>query len=174
MATFLTAAINHIEAVFPGKSTVGHRFLSDVSGPFKFPTSAIGSIPQVHYYNKRVEVMSSASWEPASYLFNKSMGDALPIDPLHVKDLFTGTPKPILGEFDSDHNGFGPAWSELGSSDSTLARLKLLESVGCGLALIWGDDYSDATQGPDNIKLLPDTRQAIVNYTGGTLLTNGA
>ncbi|WP_103653284.1 hypothetical protein [Bacillus thuringiensis] len=159
MTEFLNDAIQRIEkAGF--QSTVGHRFYSDLT---KFPT---GSIPQFHTY------------------YSSIFGYSDPV-PMQGKRLWRANPKPILGEFDSDQNRYGEVWaSDLGTKDSTLERLKLLEREGCDLALIW-PELGDAKKGrisedvkqkeqdvltkKDIIKLLDKTRQAIVNYTGGIL-----
>ncbi len=164
MTDFLNDALKRIkDAGF--ESTVGHRFFDDLK---RFPT---GSIPQFHYYCEH------RWYAVGSY---KS-------DPENIKgaNLFGGNSKPILGEFDSAENRFGESWKkDLGSTDSTAERLRLLEREGCDLALIWPDlggakegrvspttlqPEIDAVNKNDVIKLLGTTRQEIVNHTGGTM-----
>jgi hypothetical protein len=147
-------------------STVGHRFFSDLTDrkdaewngikpPASFP-DYVGSRPQFHYYAK----------------------SGFGYDPAQIKDqgLFDGSvlkvgAKPFLGEFDSDLNVAGKSWPELRGKDTTLNRLKVVEAAGCDLALIWADrsDAPDSSSKPDPIKLMPATRQAIVDFTGGKL-----
>jgi hypothetical protein len=153
MNEFLFMACKTIEARgLP--STVGHRHFGDIyawnAAPPTFWVS--GSKPQFHYYGK---------------VF---------VDPSQIEGqgLFQRQPKPFLGEFDSDFNRFGTPWPELGHNDTTFERLALLEREGCELALIWPDFGGTADEAQriieeDVIKLQARTRQAIVDFTGGTL-----
>jgi len=165
MTDFLSRAVKMInDAGFP--STIGHRYLDDFN---VFPVAGV-TRPQFHFYNERGK---------AAALVKR------PTDPAALsKEPFSATPKPILGEFDSAHNRFGAAWDALGNDDSTLARLKHLETQGCDVAIIW-PDLGDAKKGrvdtntiaaekklefdTDKIKVLEDTRREIVTYTGGKL-----
>ena len=142
-------------------STVGHRFFSDVVNNDSSESFVVSvDKPQFHYYAKSLA----------------GFGDPFQIE---GQGLFSGNPKPFLGEFDSDLNRFGWSWPELAAhagsrgtayfagKDTTLNRLNLLEKEGCELALIWGDlDDSDKK---DPIKLQQVTRQAIIDFTGGKL-----
>lgn len=146
MKTFLIEATKRIEAAgFP--STVGHRYFSDLS---VLPS---GSTRQFHYYAKRPFPGYS--------------------DPSGIKDqhLFTISPIPVLGEFDSDLNLHSNPWPDLKGGDTTLARLRLLESVGCRLALIWPDlpDSDPVILSKDIIKLSEKTRMEIAAFTHGVL-----
>jgi hypothetical protein len=155
MNAFLKEAIGLIE----GKglpSTVGHRFYSDIDP--RQPLFAAGKKPQFHYYAKTIMI-----------------GDPFQIEGL---GLFSGNPKPFLGEFDSDLNRFGKPWLELKGKDTTLNRLKLLQKEGCELALLWpdlgapGDQFrseQDHMVKDDPIKLVKSTRQGIVDFTGGKM-----
>ncbi|UVT18613.1 MAG: hypothetical protein H8K03_12330 [Nitrospira sp.] len=152
LKTFLENAVQRIDkAGF--KSTVGHRYYSDLS---RLPS---GTAPQFHYYADN----STVRWVTS--------GLGYPADPGKIagSQLFTGNPKPFVGEFGSDHNvGLARAWlSDFSSGDSTRARLELLAKEGCDLALIWPDRADSATADP--IKLQQDTRKAIIDFTGGTL-----
>ena len=147
------------------KSTVGHRYYDDIA------RAEPGAIPQFHYYAEH-------QWYAVGQY--KS-------DPANIKGagLFSTSPRPFLGELDSAENRFGDPWTkDLGSGDSTSARLRLLESEGCELVLLW-PDYAGCKPGRvsaatiaaeqetvmknDVIKLLPSTRREVIAYTGGTL-----
>jgi len=154
LSDFLSEAIQLIELNgFP--STVGHRFFDNLQG---LPT---GNRPQFHYYAK------------TAGKYGLSFGD-----PTTLPE-FKGNPAPILGEFGSDRASADQSkpWPDFaGKIDSTLERLKLIESKGCQLCLIW-PDLGGATEkcdpiypgGPrkcDPIKLHPDTIAQIKKYTG--------
>jgi hypothetical protein len=158
LSDFLAEAIQLIE-LNGFASTVGHRFFDDLS---RLPT---GSLPQYHYYAKTV---TKAGF---------SFGDPTSLSP------FKGEPPPFLGEFASDQASAEQSqpWPELaGKVETTLERLKLLESKGCQLCLIWPDlagrNPDEPTKcdplyegGPtkcDPIKLHPKTIEQIKKYTG--------
>ena len=61
----------------------------------------------------------------------------------------------------------GGGWPELQGNDTTLERLKLLERLGCRLALIW-PDIRDGVE--DWIKLEDDTRRDVANFTNHTFV----
>jgi hypothetical protein len=171
MKVFLGEAVARIEkAGFP--STVGHRYFDDLTS---FP---VGTVPQFHYY-------------AADHWYNSLGGGKN--DP-KMKDLFKGRPKPVLGEFapvpfiPTKDEAYASWTYEPYRTDSTLARLRLLESEGCDLALIWPDvpdkfdpskyDAKDhdlvkrlvkAVVEGDILKLTSKARSEIVAYTGGRL-----
>jgi hypothetical protein len=152
LKTFLDDAVQRIDkAGF--RSTVGHRFFSDMSALPK------GTAPQFHYYadNGFLRLLSRAGGYPS--------------DPGKIAggNLFSGSPKPFLGEFSSDFNsGLARPWSsDFSSGDTTRARLDLLAKEGCELALIW-PDRAPILNG-DPIKLEQGTRNAITDFTGGRL-----
>jgi hypothetical protein len=152
LKTFLDDAVQRIDkAGF--RSTVGHRYFSDMSALPK------GTAPQFHYYADN----SIFRWA--------SRGGGYPSDPGKIAggNLFSGTPKPFLGEFGSDHNsGLTRPWSsDFSSGDTTRARLDLLAKESCELALIWPDRDPIVTGDP--IKLQQDTRKGIIAFTGGKL-----
>jgi len=145
---FLIEGIQTIEAGgFKGKSTVGHRYFSDIAGADPYPT---GSLPQFHYYGK-------------------------PSDPDKIPT-FGGDAVPFLGEFASDAADAerSQPWTKdlPGGNDTTYQRLKLLEQRGCQLALIWPDKsgYGPGKKQEDWVKLEEGTRRQIVQYTGGTFV----
>ena len=110
-----------------------------------------GTNPQFHYYAK-----------PGHAGF---FGDPASIPQ------FTGDPKPILGEFASQHSRYNVPWPDLtGKTDTTLERLKLLESRGCELCLFWPDfsapKGADGKIRGDPVKLAPETKRQIKTYTG--------
>jgi hypothetical protein len=152
VSDFLKDAISRIEkAGF--RSTVGHRYFDDLK---VFPT---GNVPQFHYY--------------ADDAWYNSLGGGKNDPPL--KGLFNATPKPVLGEFDSppyESKDKRKPWKFAPpTTDSILERLRLLESVGCDLAMIWPDmsDHLKKVIENDVLKLQDATRQGIVAYTGGKL-----
>jgi hypothetical protein len=165
MSDFLSDAINRINNV-GFQSTVGHRYFDDLS---RYPT---GLLRQFHDYNEH------SFWNTIALGYSN--------DPPQIRGggLFTGNPKPILGEFDSSHNRFGDPWAkDLRGSDTTLTRLGLLASQGCEMAFIWPDlggakrgrvpasaltAEQNAVDASDVIKLLPDTRDYIAKFTNGT------
>lgn len=164
MSAFLEDAVGRInKAGFP--STVGHRYFSDLR---RYPT---GTVPQFHYYAEYRWYIQS---DP---------------DGITGNNLFSGNPKPILGEFDSAANRFGDAWTkDLGGKDSTVERLKLLDKEGCDLAMLW-PDFAGGKSGRvsasqlsaenalmmknDVIKLLEVTRMSVAAITKGTLPPSG-
>jgi hypothetical protein len=157
LSDFLTEAIQLIE-LYKFPSTVGHRFANDLQN---LPT---GNRPQFHYYAKTRTFSGFSVGDPTS----------LPE--------FKGNPPPFLGEFASDKASAAQStpWPELsgttGKTDTTLDRLKLIESKGCELCLIWPDlggatdkcdpIYSGGPRKCDPIKLHPDTIAQIKKYTG--------
>jgi hypothetical protein len=127
------------------KSTVGFRYHD------QWTTFPGGTNPQFHYYAK--PGYSGFFGDPASI------------------PQFTGDPKPILGEFASQHSKYNVPWPDLaGKTDTTLERLKLLESRGCELCLFWPDfpapKGTDGKIRGDPIKLAPETKRQIKTYTG--------
>jgi hypothetical protein len=165
MSDFLSDAVGRInDAGF--QSTVGHRYFDDLS---RYPT---GTLRQFHDYNE--------------HSFWSTIAPGYSNDPPRIRGggLFTGSQKTILGEFDSSHNRFGDPWAkDLDNGDTTLTRLGLLAREGCELALIWPDlggakpgrvaestlaAERKAIDASDVIKLLPDTRDGIAKFTGGT------
>jgi hypothetical protein len=165
---FLRAATQLIESK-GFASTIGHRFFGDlIPPPFQMmpyaPLVVTGNRPQFHYYRQ-------------SHL---GVGDPPQIKGQNLfRSLSAVGPKPFLGEFDSSVNRFGEPWPELSGNDTTTTRLELLQNEGCELALLWPDlgggkaPTAAAEQQhvvhDDPIKLLPQTRQEIVNFTGGKL-----
>jgi hypothetical protein len=146
MKSFLAEANSRIEGA-GFKSTVGHRYFNDLS---VYPS---GRVRQFHYYAKHA---------PLGYS-----------DPSRIQGghLFDVKPPPVLGEFESDRNLNGSAWPELSAGDTTLARLRLLESEGCDLALIWPDipDSSSLVGSKDVIKLSNDARRQVAVFTNGVV-----
>jgi hypothetical protein len=147
MVKFLEQALDQIHTA-GFKSTVGHRFYNDLT---RYPT---GDFKQFHYYAKNL-------------LIDR---DPDPLSP----GLFQGSPKPIVGEFDSDFNLHSNPWPALAGKDTTYNRLQLLQNLGCELALIWpdrpSDDSDDAViRRDDPVKLQGPTREAIARFTGGTV-----
>lgn len=150
---FLAEAVQLIE-LNGFASTVGHRFFDDLQ---RLPT---GNRPQYHYYSK------------TKTKFGMSFGD-----PPNLSE-FKGAPPPFLGEFASDQasSDQNQPWPDLaGKTDSTLERLKLLDSKGCPLCLIWPDLggrgdceplYTDGPKKCDPIKLHPKTIEQIKKYLG--------
>jgi hypothetical protein len=147
MKSFLTDALQRIEAA-NFASTVGHRYFTDLS---IFPA---GTAPQFHYYAKHPLYPGYS-------------------DPEQIKGqhLFSTNPIPFLGELDSDLNVNGNPWPELGSGDTTLARLRILESEKCPLAMIWPDlpDNIPLVATKDIIKLADKTRTQVAAFTHGVL-----
>lgn len=154
------------------RSTVGHRYFDDL---ISFPT---GKLPQFHYY-------AADQW------YNR-IGGAKNDPPM--KGLFKGKTKPIFGEFApvpsirTKDKAYATWKYDPPQTDSTLARLKLLEKEGCDVALIWPDvpDKFDPNKYDqkdhdfvrklvkmvlerDILKLTNKTRTEIVSYTGGKL-----
>jgi hypothetical protein len=168
MNQFFREAIQLIGAL-GFESTVGHRFFQDILdkvGASRFDT---GSLPQFHYYAKPAFGFGDPQQIKGEKLFR-------PV-------FFNGRKKPFLGEFDSDFNTFGKAWTELGGNDTTFARLQLLEAEGCEVALLWPDKGPDENARkaqnlpldvPDPIKLRQKTREQVVQFTRGSLPTNDA
>lgn len=149
---FLTDAVARINAAgFP--STVGHRYFDDFS---RLPT---GTRPQFHFYADTSVLRRSVAQVTAYFSDRAGVRNG---------GLFAGQPKPFLGEFGSDKNvGLAKPWvADFPAGDSTAARLQLLASEGCDLAMIWIDLPYSATS--DAIKLHPDTLRAIASFTGGT------
>ena len=153
LADFLDEAIELID-LNGFASTVGHRFYGDLA---RLPT---GTRPQYHYYAK---VVAKAGL---------NLGDPTTLA------AFDGESPPFLGEFASDQASpeQSQPWPELaGKTDSTLERLKLLESKGCPLCLIWPDLagrgdceplYAGGSRKCDPIKLHPKTIEQIRKYLG--------
>ncbi|MFL6593230.1 MAG: hypothetical protein ACJ8GK_11075, partial [Luteimonas sp.] len=158
LSDFLTEAIQLIQ-LNGFASTVGHRFFDDLT---RLPT---GSLPQYHYYAKKVTKAGL------------SFGDPDSIAP------FKGEPAPFLGEFASDQASAEQSkpWPDLsGKTETTLERLKLLESKGCQLCLIWPDLAGRNPSAPepcaalydggpvkcDPIKMHPKTVEQIKKYLG--------
>ncbi len=159
---FLKDATARIEAA-GFKSTVGHRFFTDMT-TFK----AAGTRPQFHYYAKNSGNVSHIEMGVTSLV-------GLPSDPPKIKGshLFDLDPiakqRPFLGEFSSeiDFELAEPWYTDFVLGGSTSDRLQLLESEGCELAMLWPDLPDSAVS--DTIKLASSTRQAIVDFTKGTL-----
>lgn len=149
------------------ESTVGHRLFRDLMERkdqewqgIKPPDSFLyyaGSKPQFHYYAKPTMGLGDPYQIKDGGLFDRSK-------------LNVGI-KPFLGEFASDLNHHGKPWPELKGKDTTLNRLKTIEAEGCELALIWPDRGGDPDKAykSDPLKLEAVTRQALVQFTGGTL-----
>ena len=153
LSDFLAEAIQLIE-LNGFASTVGHRFFDDLT---RLPT---GNRPQYHYYAKQVTKGGLNFGDPPAL------------------SAFEGDSPPFLGEFASDQASpeQNQPWPELaGKTDSTFARLKLLESKGCQLCLIWPDLagrgdceplYAGVPKKCDPIKLHPKTIGQIKAYFG--------
>jgi hypothetical protein len=176
MTEFLNDAIKRIEdSGF--RSTVGHRYFADLG---KFPT---GGVPQFHYYAENPLHAFQAYPLPAPAVLRRPAGlrggYSGYADPPQIRNqrLFSGNPKPILGEFDSARDIHGDPWPDpelRNNSHSTVARLSLLESEGCGLAMIFPDlSDKDPANKPfidkDVIKLLNVTSAEIAAFTKGVL-----
>ncbi|HTN72546.1 MAG TPA: hypothetical protein VMO00_15810 [Methylomirabilota bacterium] len=154
LSDFLTEAISVIK-LNDLPSTVGHRFYNDLQ------FLPVGDLPQFHYYAKNLNISGFSTGDPSTI------------------PEFKGNPAPFLGEFASDkaHADQNQPWPDLGKSNTTLDRLKFLESKGCPLCLIWPDLDGKGLQdcsplypgGPtkcDPLKLHPETIAQIKTYTG--------
>jgi Hemopexin len=135
MCDFLREACARIEAL-GFESTVGHRFYDDLA---KFPT---GTKPQFHYYAKTVRVpvptLSPEDPLPRVGFKLKAIGtDPGEIPPFSESQAF-------VGEFNGNAEQTW-SWPELGGRDNdsagaktqVLERLRLLESKGYQLAMLW-------------------------------------
>jgi hypothetical protein len=150
MVDFLRSAIRRIDdAKLP--STVGHRFYGDLD---TFPT---GRKRQFHYY---------AKW----------VGAPGHVDPRKLPTFAES--RAFIGEFNgSDDQSW--QWPELDGKDDykttdarlrTLLRLKLLESKGYELALLWPDGADRAPGAPDpndtdQLKYSKGAQDAIRDFT---------
>jgi hypothetical protein len=141
LSTFLSDGIARIERR-GFASTVGHRFLADVT---KYPS---GNKPQFHYYPRATNA------DPSVLPDAKSTG--LPVEP-------------FLGEFGSTSFHGGP-WHECGGKDiagtaqRVQQRLLAINAKRYGLALLWGDDPDPQDTTADPLKLSSDAEQGILSF----------
>jgi hypothetical protein len=155
--SFLVRAVRKVDSLVGAdgepvfKSTVGHRYASDMS---LYPT---GAIRQFHYYPT----------VGGSFTSDFGLGDGdLPS--------FQESGGAILGEFAAG----GPSdwkhteWPEIpgfvqraGADIRMLTRLQLLESKGYGVALIWPDRHAPDPPGPtDTLRLSPACQKGVKMY----------
>lgn len=141
LTTFLQEGLDriHNHPEFAQKSTVGHRFHSDLS---KFPT---GRIPQFHYYAK---FFDDNTIPPAGG--NKFIGEFAP----DVNTLL----------FASIRADQAAPWSELSGADNDVFnKLQLLASKGYKMAMIWPDEKGAG----DRLKLSGPAQQSLRRFTFG-------
>jgi hypothetical protein len=123
MAAFLRDVVARIEAK-GFESTVGHHYAGDLTLP-------TGSLPQFHYYPQ------DTAWLRRFFVPSRL--------PAH------SATRAFVGEFPSAYTQpdqrYSVPWPEIPSSlesgggfTRTVARLRLLEAKGYGLALLWPDE----------------------------------
>ncbi len=148
MSSFLQDCLGIIEASFPTKSTVGHRFYGDLAGGM--PT---GSMRQFHYYGL------TAGWRG---LIREQ--DPNPIPP------FADTQGAFVGEFDPSPTLHSNLWPECNGNDATpvnaaFERLKVLARKGYKYAFVWPDLNDDPE---DSFKLSKEAQLSIQRFTSAT------
>lgn len=171
MATFIDDCLKVIQG--DGfQSTVGHRFLSDLTD-----TMPTGTMPQFHYY---------AGTSLARRTFG--VGDPDPIPKLSELAGDSRTRNAFIGEFSAapggDKNQFGDeepgaVWPECRDDSgnqldqdrarASFERLAVLARKGYKLAFVW-PDRSDKERGvvnSDELKLSDDAKKAIKLFTRG-------
>jgi len=167
MARFIRRCLD----VFEGQgfdSTVGHRFLSDLSGPM--PT---GTKPQFHLYGAG----------GARSIVNLDDPDPIPgFGNAKVKGAFIGEFGAAPGGGSVDVMGFkepGDPWPECDGADNDrkltcFARLKVLARKGYQFAFVWPDRNAGepGVVAEDELKLTADAQASIKKFTTG-LFVNG-
>lgn len=148
LVTFLNEALRRIEShpEFAEKSTVGHRFHSDLSS---LPT---GRLPQFHYYGK--------------FFDDRSVPQATGNN--FVGEIAVATNRLFFPQFRADQSA---PWPELNGSDRTDAvfqRLQLLfAKKGYKVVLIWPDE-NDGSAHTDRVKLSVAAQQSLRKFTSGS------
>ncbi|MEO8777133.1 MAG: hypothetical protein ABI389_00495 [Rhodanobacter sp.] len=154
MATFI-ADILKIFQEGGFESTVGHRFLEDVTES----VLPIGSKPQFHYY----------ALSPSM----PNLGGIYRSDP-EVIPAFESTKPRFVGEIATSVDRL---WPECHGADNTVAnaafeRLAVLAKKGYKLAFVWPDRNDEAAAQHDVIKLSADAQASVKRFTTG-LFPNG-
>jgi hypothetical protein len=151
MTTFLSNALSRIKARGVFKSTVGHRFASDMS---KYGETV--DIKQFHWY--------PTTW--GTWLGNWASDNSLPD---HDDTLA------IIGEFaagpphDANHAWWpeNPGEEKQDTASRVANRLWTIESRGYDVAIIWpdrSDPHGGGEWAGDDIKLSPEARAGIKRY----------
>ena len=154
MSTFLQEAIDIIEG-FPVepryRASVGHRFVADLAS---IPS---GSARQFHYYPVQVSANVPRLGPRTLVVADRQL------------PTFEET-RAFLGEIAAGPREGSP-WPELGGRDTgdtrtrVFERLKLAESKGYELTLLWPDVEPGAMfPGPDPIKLSADAQEGIKDF----------
>jgi hypothetical protein len=153
MAAFLSDVIARIEAK-GFESTVGHHYAGDLTLP-------TGSVRQFHYYPQ------DTAWLRRFFVPSRL--------PPHSET------RAFVGEFPSAHTQpdqrSSVPWPEIpaalqagGGLSRTVARLRLLEAKGYGLALLWPDkavDYHPATASLEPLQFSQPVLEGIKAYLKG-------
>lgn len=140
LSTFLAEACARIEA-HGFDSTVGHRFISDLS---TFPT---GKKRQFHYYAKYKTFQLPPTGAGATMSPSEATPIAIGTDPLKVPTFAES--QAFIGEFHGTKDEGWPWWELKGRDKGNvktalLERLKHLARLGYELALVWPDiSYAD-------------------------------
>jgi hypothetical protein len=162
MTTFLTEALALIETKHGFTGTVGHRFSGDLDD---FPT---GKARQFHFYTKaqRIRLMPGLPgtvFPPQFIDFGKVIVKDRTLPPFSETNAF-------VGEFATSAHESEP-WPELNGADAgdtrsrVAERLRMIDSKGYALALVWPDPPE--TVGPgviDPLKLTPEAQQGIIDF----------
>jgi len=146
MTSFISDCLRVIEGE-GFKSTVGHRYLPDVS---KFGG---GTLPQFHYYGST----GFQAYDPDPIPDYASLSGA-------AKDAF-------VGELGAGPKDPGKLWPECKGRDALTAnasyiRLRLLAYKGYKLAFVWPDTATKSWD-DDPLKLTPEARASIRMFTKG-------
>jgi hypothetical protein len=151
LTDFLKAALEHIhDAGFRDKSTVGHRFLSDLSD---FPT---GALRQFHYYARVYSFLGLNFGDP----------EVIPT---------AASSNAFVGEFGARAAGDqGEHWTDcagvdLDENNTVFSRLTVLARKGYSLAMVWPDL---GNPGFDDLKLSAAKKASLERFTRG-LFENG-
>ena len=149
LKTFIQEALERIEAhpEFAQKSTVGHRFISDMDN---LPT---GKIRQFHYYAKTI-VADDPSVIPDHKDTNAFVGEFSPEFNGNLADRIRSDP--------------GASWPEMNDRDrpaehTVTRRLQVLSDKNYTLAMVWPNLGGDAD---NHIKLDAVAQGSLERYTG--------
>jgi hypothetical protein len=161
MSTFIRLACNWIEDK-KFQSTVGHRFLSDLS---IMPT---GTLSQFHYYSEQFANFADPPKLPASSAagsgiigeFGASIGKGFELNQ-HPNVLDYGQP------WDRDF----PDHRDRNPSETVFDRLTLINQLGYQLAFVWPDLKDANIDAVDDLKISPQKLAQIKKFVTGSSAT---
>jgi hypothetical protein len=154
LVAFLREGLSRIEArpEFAEKSTVGHRFHSDLDSEALIRGLPTGKLPQFHYYGK--------FFDP----------DVVPPQKgkTFIGEIAVGANTLFAPRFRANQAAPWPELQGADATDSVFVRLKLLAKLGYKEVFLWPDEKdSDVPGRLDHVKMSPAARQSLQKFTSG-------